>query len=477
MLIRLTRPTQFRLVGIRKANADGTNRVTLSSEEADKVLRPIFQRLFNLQHDQVQLAALPISLKSHSPVYNDVGEILLPSRLIRCNDRVAPAFKDFKRRSAQGEILLSRFHDWTALISYKSGRVVTKTVPARTTNFPAYNYPVEGANVAGKYILVGDKRYEARIDVDYITEYYDDGVSPFALGWVDPPYDFFDTFTKRGIDGSKIQEVLADHNDKTVDALTSLAEMPETCKSIIAGLKLCLKMYIDARKKAFRLQNKVSEWKNAKTSDKNRRQVLRNIQELQTAIAEVWLNFRYNIQPNVYLIEDMLKAINAPESIFLRDRSRVVSKREFWAPPPNWESEFTIDVTERVMIKSRLVPTTTKFETQYSFNVAKTAWELIPLSFVIDWFVSVGDFISALSPTAYAEQGSTYSWKADDKIIYKHSSGSAVEIKFNGYDRIVIDPKQYCALYWEPDVNTVRQFDAIALTWKIFIERFFKKLS
>lgn len=38
---------------------------------------------------------------------------------------------------------------------------------------------------------------------------------------------------------------------------------------------------------------------------------------------------------------------------------------------------------------------------QFQFNPLQTGWELIPLSFVVDWFVSVGKSISAASFLAY----------------------------------------------------------------------------
>ena len=111
------------------------------------------------------------------------------------------------------------------------------------------------------------------------------------------------------------------------------------------------------------------------------RQILRNIHEANEAIAASWLTYRYGIMPNVYLIEDALKALDADKTLFLRDRSRRLSQVPF-LERPNWGSP-EVEVTDRVLVKSRL-ENDSKVGSQLSASLTKTAWELIPLSFVID---------------------------------------------------------------------------------------------
>lgn len=430
------------------------------------------------QRLQVQQGWFPASFKGKFPVYDSNVSTYDNPVYLECKNPIKPAHKDFKRRSAAGEILMSDFHNWQCIITYRNGQIVEKVDPSPLKSYePIGRYLI--GTTKGDYILLNDRWYRCRVISTWYYETLSAERTPKQLGWVDPSYEYLDSFLRRQVDAPKVQEVLADHNDRTVDALTSLAEMPETVRSIIDAAKVILRMYVDARKKAFRLQNRVSEWKNAKTSDRNQRQVLRNIRELNDAIADVWLNFRYNIKPNVYLIEDMLKAIGAPESLFLRDRSRVISRVPFFPLESEWTSKKEkTDLTERVLIKSRLDLGSNKLNTQFSFNAFKTAWELIPLSFVVDWVLSIGDFLSSSFPPANAEQGATYSWKVDDEFSYVHEgSGASVSIKYTAYKREVIDPQQFCKIYWVPDINIQRQRDAVALTWKIFIQQHFRKLS
>lgn len=477
MLIQVRRPQSVKFTDGTSYARDWSDKQYLSADEADSLFRDLVQKLMNHQRLQIQSSSLPHTFKGRDAVYNNKTLVHDAPVYLECKEPIRPVHKDFKRRSAAGEILLSPYHNWQAIITYRNGQSV------ESRGGPSYTYVDIGkytdlGTTAGNYILYNDRWYTTRVDTLWLIERLSDEMSPKQLGWIDPSYSYFDNFVGQKIDGPKVQEVLADHNDRTVDALTALAEMPETAKSIIDGLKVIIRMYVAARQRAFRLQNEVSEWKNAKTSDKTRRQALRNIQELQSAIADVWLNFRYNIMPTVYLIEDLVEAYGAPESLFLRDRSRVVTNVPFYDVRHPWIPNKEVALTERVMIKSRLELSSRKFDQQFSFNAVKTAWELIPLSFVIDWVISVGDFITASYPPAHADQGATYSWKVDDEITYTHpDSGASVNIKFTGYNRLEINPSQFCKLYWVPDIDTIRQLDALALSWKMFLERYFRQLS
>lgn len=478
MLKQIRRIKSFSFQAGSRYDANWKNKYSPTVEETTAALGPIFSQLFDAQRLAVQQTNKPYNFKGNYPVYQGGVKPDIPTKLVECSEPLKPKFKDFKRRSAAGEILLSDYHNWQAFISYTNGQRVESLGAISKEYVTPGKYKI--GTYSGDYIFANGYWWNGRVDSVWQTENLSEELTPFDVGWRDPSYEFFDSWLGTSVDGPAVQEELADHNDRTVDALTALAEMPETAASIVNGVKVILRMYLDARKRAFRLQNKVSEWKNAKTSDKNRRQVLRNIEELQSAISDVWLNFRYNIMPNVYLVEDLIKAHNAAETLFLRDRSRSIQTRPFYEPPNplNWSGTHKMDVTERVMIKSRLNVNSTKFDQQYSIGGFKTAWELIPLSFVVDWVISVGDFITASFPPAHAEQGATYSWKCGDEVYYKHTeSGAQVTIRYQAYNRKVIDPSQYCKLYWVPDIDTVRQMDALALSWNIFIKQHFKKLS
>lgn len=466
----------FNLVPITKVLA-GQGETTLTQAECDAYVLPKVQELFDKQKDLTQWENRPLTFKKR--VYSYIqGKEPLPGRVITDPEPIRPNNKDFKKRSAAGEIVLSGFKNWQAVINYTNGGEISRSIPNALREYYGGDqwFPALGDRAQNGFLFFGENGFKFRIDTVWDFVEYKAERTPYELGWIDPTIlELNDFISSRVVKASMVTETLADHNGRTVDMLTSMAEMPETVQMIMDAIKECLRLYIAVKRKTFRLQNKVAEWKNAKTSDKTRRQILRNIHEANEAIASTWLTYRYGIMPNVYLIEDALEALNAPKTLFLRDRSRNVEKVAF-LDRPNWGSP-EVEVTDRVMVKSRL-QNDNKINSQLSASLTVTAWELIPLSFVIDWFINIGDVLAATWPTAHAEQGTTYSWKSSFTTQYKHEpSGALVTIQYNGYKRIVIDPLQFCKLEWNPYIDNVRTYDAIALSWKLFIESKFRKLS
>lgn len=484
MLKKINKPKSFRFSHGHSYAANWTDYQLHTASAIDTALRSTFQALFNAQQDMVQATPNPINFKGNYPEYDRTPPLVTPSRLIECKQPIKPVHADFKRRSAAGEILLSDYHNWTAMINYRPGKTVERTVALLQEEKICGAYSdlrtsaYKGQVGAHEYVFVHNRWYRAPVISQWHSVYYGRQVHPYEMGWSDPTYKYLDEFARSTVDGAKVQEVLADHNSRLLDASTALAEMPETMRSILNAIKTCLRMYREARRKEFRLINKAAEWKNGNFSKRHIRTYHKNMLELKTAIADVWLNFRYNIMPNVYLIEDLLKVMQAKDTLFLRDRSRVISKVTFHGSASFSPQYPEINVTERVLIKSRLDERSVGLNSKISTNLLVTAWELVPLSFIVDWFISVGDFLSSIVPAASAEQGATYSWKVDDSIRYRNAeTGCSVEIRFNAYDRVVIDPSQFCAIYYDFDFGLTRQLDAIALTWDILLKRHYKQLS
>lgn len=479
MIKRKVTIISFELRGTLRTHVKTGVSSTPTQGEVDAALRPLFEAAIERERYQIQTSASPRNFKTHSVLYGK-GIAPIAPKIYSDETPIKVSHKDFKRRSAAGEILLSPYKRWGAVITYTNGSVPTKKVPTAPVSYTLNTYATSlGVDANSKGILVGDYRWIGGCTSQWETIYYETESSPYDFGWVDPSKELLNSImASENPDNGQITSTLGNHNTRTLDALTAMAELPETAKMIYDACKTVVRMYLDARKKAFRLQNKVAEWKNAKTSDRTRRQIIRNINEANAAIADVWLTYRYGIMPNVYLIEDLLKAYGASDTLFLRDRSREVYSSDAFPTPQGWNKSSDLDITRRVMIKSRLKAGSTKIDSQFSFNLFKTAYELIPLSFVLDWVVNIGDLLSAAMPAAHAAQGATVSWKTDTTTWFKHpESGAGVEIQYQGYRRVVIDPLQYCKLEWSPHITNARIMDAMSLSWKMFIESNLRKLS
>lgn len=269
-------------------------------------------------------------------------------------------------------------------------------------------------------------------------------------------------------DNGIIVSCLSEANAGTMDALTSMAELPETVKSIIDACKKMTQMYVDTRNKAFRLYNK---GKGNTPLGQSRETMLKNIRETADAISQVWLQYRYNIMPTVYMVEDLLKTLDTKLEEFVRFRKTKHKRTEVSALFDGWEANSQITTVHRVMIKRLLNVSmdNAKMHHLVLTNAAVTLWELTPFSFVFDWFINVGDILTSsfVSPSLRG-QGSTYSWKQKGSITFTHIETKAtVTFDIEAYRREVINPSSHVSLIWDPSVGWKRQLDALALGWSI----------
>lgn len=478
MLVSGIFPTgSYSVDACQRRDLDKKNQVSLTNEEATAALGPFIEARM-ASHANVHLTGNR-SADWLGP-YNcrfDEGQVPTPpSKILKCENPVRPVNKDFWKRSRAGEIVLSPFEDWIMQLDYSNG------VQGKENGKPFDTYTFISASGLGHptthqsksdWCTIGSYQYRGRLRLQYQSFVKMSEVTPFQVGWVDPKHVDVDEISciMHGVD---IQSELADHNRRLIDVATAMAEMPETVKSIINGCKTVLRLYKDAKRKELRLRDRVKGPKGSSATAN--RQWIKDRKDQADAIADVWLNFRYNITPTKILIEDMIKYHFGLETEYIRSRKRVEYDIDLpFRVADSWESPKSLVQNHRTMIKARLEADATKADAYLSSNLFVTAWELVPLSFVVDWFLTIGDFFSSLMPVPSVQQGATYSWKVDDTYLFKHKeSGARVSMRFNHYKRSVINPSDYCRVYLNVDLSTYRQLDALALSWKMFVRNFFK---
>lgn len=263
--------------------------------------------------------------------------------------------------------------------------------------------------------------------------------------------------------GALMTSCLSEANRGTLDVLTSLAEMPKTIQSIIGACSQVLKMYREAKNKELRLIDKA---KRVQSGSQTAAQALKTSSDLASAIADVWMQFRYNILPNKMMIEDLIETLDSLVKKFIRFRD--TEHTEIDLPELEGWTHSTLRVTDRVFIK-RLVKGKSDWEAfmnATSANIAVTAWELVPLSFVVDWFVNIGDFLSSFFPVHDYTEACTISRKIDTTVVYTHNeSGATATFEVKSYYRTPTDPSGWCQLTFNPDISGYRTMDSIALIW------------
>lgn len=321
---------------------------------------------------------------------------------------------------------------------------------------------------------------------------------------------------------SLITETIAKANSADVDVLTALGEMPETIKTIMDLLKAVLKPLTSLRQ-AMRTGSVKEFERAAKTIKRLGRGGKPNLprvpkeqkgsygftghaRDIGDAATQNWLLYRYGIMPVVYQIQDLLKALDKQSKEFHRFK-----KSKSLEVPLDFKEQFSMPTTNIPAIDPQLtkhVHLNFKGEfrgwvkDQYSmeqlfyktwgFNPLTTAWELTTLSFVVDWLVHVGDFITALEAPCTSQRVVMLSFKgiADvnvdftaEEFLADTQYPRAVFIDKNSrvvhttscYFRVKIDsPGEFLVIPVELQLNWKRALDAVALSWPQIRKRLLK---
>lgn len=133
---------------------------------------------------------------------------------------------------------------------------------------------------------------------------------------------------------------------------------------------------------------------------------------------ELWLWWRYALMPAMLDAEDLITALKPDRMIDrVQDGSRIERTKisglaeQDWSPygwlPIQWECYFKTGVGSALDILKRFDPA--PWGTS-SWDVIRATWERIPFSFIFDWFVNVGDWLTSLRSLeiVYAQSYATY---------------------------------------------------------------------
>lgn len=297
-----------------------------------------------------------------------------------------------------------------------------------------------------------------------------------AVGWgaASSGYDGTSSYNPT-IAAQSLQSALAKMNTADLDLGMMLAEIRET----ISGLRKPLSALQDYVKLYNRLRRQGRRPKMTDTLD---------------MLTGSWLEWRYGITPLISDISAILEHLRA-ESLalqgkLLRKRGKVTpgtKKLKFkGSTAPGYyylEGEVEVEITEKYVssVFYRLERPLTFGET-YGLDFASIpmlAWELMPLSFVWDWFFTVGNFLGALKVSdARTFVGCTTSQKVTVKAttsvtqvkffgaVSASFSGGSYTVVYEKLDRRVNAPMAISPLVNRNLLSVKRQLDAISLLWQ-----------
>lgn len=181
----------------------------------------------------------------------------------------------------------------------------------------------------------------------------------------------------------------------TYDLLTELAEAGETLaflQGLVSSAADGLSKLRDTDPHTFKQVRSTSPAKMLKSTNK-----------LVRKMGSRWMAYRYAIMPLVYSFKDVNELLGKRDSVYNSGRSRelITDSVDISAYSVPVEGTMlaqcgSIESSVRSLYKTRYDRgALQRVVSQLAFNPFSTAWELIPMSFVIDWFVNINDAIIA----------------------------------------------------------------------------------
>lgn len=272
---------------------------------------------------------------------------------------------------------------------------------------------------------------------------------------------------------SAINSALAKLRNVQFDLGVFLGELPETIAFVKSGAQECLDGYVDASKRADRADRIRAKLRKLPPTRSN----LKRINNLTNLISTIWLSYRYGVMPLYYALYDALEAfqkgLDKPRFVRVKATSKeVVDGKYYDGENPVLQ---TGSIRTRVSITATVSP---DFASSLGMdNPALIAWELFPLSFVFDWFINVGDYLTGLLPRGISNVLGTVSTKVDaqlkaDSLTIREAhlviECSPVIGHTQSYFRRVFYGLPQPRLYYNPVLNMKRYIDAFALMKLIF---------
>lgn len=294
---------------------------------------------------------------------------------------------------------------------------------------------------------------------------------------------------------------LAEANKGSMDLLTTAAELPETMKMIFDGISSIGALFKATKNRELvlskgykeriiaikqRYADKLKEINvKRKGANKYKKTLLdREAEQLQRAqgkalekealaftdaVAGVWMTWRYGIMPNVYSIDDGLNLLANWFTDYVTTRDKDVISDLIFRVPSGFTGKDTWDSTHRITVKRKYVldgNISSRLMQVGSANLAVTALELVKKSFVLGWFINLGDLLSAYTAVpVHSQQACSYARKVSLTETYHGPNGCKVNLVVNAYKRDIINPLDYSGLVFDPLITLYRAFDSAAMLW------------
>jgi hypothetical protein len=206
--------------------------------------------------------------------------------------------------------------------------------------------------------------------------------------------------------GTKAQSRIADPD---FQGLVFLAELRETLGFLRNPLGALRKSVARARRNKRKLERQRKRARNPNSDYwRNRLGEYHAKQTLTVAefLSTNWLSYRYGMMPLVYDVQDAAKAVAYLGVNPKRHTARARETHNQTTTGIDMVSAFRFNVSREIETETTI---TVRAGVLYELDVRNSfglglseipiaAWEVVPYSFVSDWFVNFGDFLRAITP-------------------------------------------------------------------------------
>lgn len=248
-------------------------------------------------------------------------------------------------------------------------------------------------------------------------------------------------------DQGLITSAVAEANSGIYDLLTELGEIRETMSFIFGIFADILRLSKQVKRDVLRARKRPGA----------------TAASLADEISAIWMKYRYAVSPLVYSANDLL---DLRTGLFGRYQTfRKGNSRTFHVNVDEWSSG-PIEVVDRVWCKYQYDVLDGKHGLK--LNLLSTAWELTPLSFVVDWVLNIGDLLSAMVlPSNVQQTAYQYSRQLRETEISLRRPGNtqAILLQCQYYRANPITPIMHLGLTVDVSMTWKRWIDALALSW------------
>lgn len=267
-----------------------------------------------------------------------------------------------------------------------------------------------------------------------------------------------------GFEMPPVYDLYGEIKNQKVNLAMFCAEFAQTASMFSNAAQTLVKLYRDVKRG--RVGTADTAFKRQLQAQRNRHANKKNLGT--KAQADYWLTYTYGIAPLINDLKGSLKALEEARlsrpvirTVRVKKESLDVSKSDLY-----YDGSKIGPVVTTVKKKAyycAVVQYEPGFSQDFGFgNPISLAWEVIPYSFVVDWFVDVGGYLASLDALSGTLRNTTYAvCKGEAEVEYPGGSKG----KSKTYVRTPLGalPRHPPAPTWDPSLSWKRIVSALSL--------------